>query len=139
MSKSKLFGPGANALLNGVYTQCTSLFATPSRPATAYATADSKPFAVLGSLIFHDEPFGEPPPNHGGYAGLSVPIVRLPSSTRFSVSFGQPATAVRDACDGPDANAAVTPSATSAAAAIRIFLMRSNPPVRDPDAQRNEP
>jgi hypothetical protein len=44
----------------------TSPFAKPSCFATAYATADSNPLPVVGSLIFHDEPFGVPPPNHGG-------------------------------------------------------------------------
>src|SRR6187200_872331 len=91
MSKSKLFGPGAKALLNGVYTHCTSFFANPSRFATAYATADSKPLPVFGSLIFHFEPFGVPPPYHGGKAGLSVPMVSLPSLTRFSEPFEQDA------------------------------------------------
>src|SRR3954469_18299004 len=95
MSKSKLFGPGAYDRENGVYAQRTSPFEKPSCFATAYATADSNPLPVFGSLIFHFDPlYGVPPPNHGGYAGLSVPIVRLPSSTTFRSAFAQPAIAV---------------------------------------------
>ena len=66
MSKSNDFLPGAIALLKGVYTQTTSLFGKPSRFATAYATADSKPWPFAGSLIFHGRPFVSPPANQGG-------------------------------------------------------------------------
>jgi bifunctional non-homologous end joining protein LigD len=78
MSKSNDFLPGANDLANGMYVQLTFSRPNPSCFATAYATADSNPLPVDGSLIFHFEPLGVPPPNHGGYAGLSVPIVSVP-------------------------------------------------------------
>src|SRR4051812_18801094 len=42
------------------------------------------PWPGVGSLSFHIDPFGGVPPNHGGKAGLSVPIVSCPSWTRFS-------------------------------------------------------
>src|SRR5919197_4469368 len=82
MSKSKAFLPGAKELLNGTYFHLTSVREKPSCLATAYATADSKPLPVLGSLIFQNELF-VPPPNQGGYAGLSVPTVRTPLWTRW--------------------------------------------------------
>jgi hypothetical protein len=79
-------------------------------------------------LIFQLEPFGEPPPNHGGYAGLSVPTVSVPSSTRFSESFAQPG--IADAAAGADelaiVNADATATTASAPTASRIFLMSSN-------------
>src|SRR3712207_4351211 len=86
MSKSKDFDPGLNDWLNGTTTQSTSSRVNPSSSATAYATALSKPSPVEGSLISHCEPSGVPPPNHGGNAGLSVPIVSLPDSTSWRLS-----------------------------------------------------
>src|SRR5690349_24829634 len=81
MSKSNGFLPGANERLNGTYVHSTDDREYPSCLAMAYATADSKPLPVDGSLIFHFEPLTSPPPYHGGYAGLSVPIVSFPSLT----------------------------------------------------------
>src|SRR5690242_20172909 len=89
MSKSNGFLPGANERLNGTYVHSTCDREYPSCLATAYATADSKPLPVDGSLIFHFDPFTSPPPNHGGYAGLSVPIVSFPSLTVSSAAGAQ--------------------------------------------------
>src|SRR3954451_10983837 len=80
MSKSNDFGPGANDLLKGTNVHFTCALPNPSFFAIAYATADSYPLPVDGSLIFHLDVF-VPPPNHGGKAGLSVPIVSWPSVT----------------------------------------------------------
>ena len=66
MSKSNAFLPGAYDLAKGVYTQLDVRREKPSCFATAYATADSKPLPVEGSLIFHGEPLFAPPPNQGG-------------------------------------------------------------------------
>src|SRR4051794_24631208 len=78
MSKSKFFSPGAYDVLKGTVTHVTWSFEKPSRSATAYATADSKPLPLLGSLST----------NHGSYAGESVPTVRWPGvcSGRLSVA-----------------------------------------------------
>ena len=77
-SKSKLFDPGLKDCSKGTTTQWTALVLKPSLWATAYATALSKPWPEFGSLTFHTDPFGGVPPNQGGKAGLSVPIVSLP-------------------------------------------------------------
>ena len=55
-------------MLNGTLTHCTWSPVKPSSSATAYATADSKPLPLVGSLST----------NHGSYAGESVPIVSVP-------------------------------------------------------------
>src|SRR5512132_619290 len=49
------------------------------RFAISYATADSNPLPVFGSLMSHCEPFSVPPWKYGAYAGLSVPTVSFPS------------------------------------------------------------
>src|SRR5262249_58165811 len=87
MSKSNFFGPGANDVLNGTTIQFTSLFAKPSCFATAYATALSKPWPERGSLTFHGD--FSLPPNHGGYAGLSVPTVSCAEWTSGREAFAQ--------------------------------------------------
>src|SRR2546423_8136524 len=89
MSKSNFFGPGANDVLNGTTIHFTSLSTKPSLPATAYATADSKPWPEAGLLTFHGD--FSAPPNHGGNAGVArptasrppVPRRRRPCPTRF--------------------------------------------------------
>src|SRR4051794_9206679 len=81
MSKSNFFGPGANDVLNGTTIHLTSFLANPSLRATAYATADSKPWPERGSLTFHGD--FSLPPNQGGKAGLSVPTVSCPALTRW--------------------------------------------------------
>src|SRR5436309_1566594 len=81
MSKSNFFGPGANDVLNRTRIHFTSFLAKPSLPATAYATALSKPWPERGSLTFHGA--FSLPPNQGGYAGLSVPTVSWPPLTRL--------------------------------------------------------
>ena len=43
---------------------------------------------LYGSLIFHLCP--SLPPNHGGYAGLSVPIVSVPELTVGQFATGRP-------------------------------------------------
>src|SRR3954453_17818964 len=81
MSKSNFFGPGANDVLNGTTIHLTSFLANPSLRATAYATADSKPWPERGSLTFNGD--FSLPPNQGGKAGLSVPTVSWPALTRL--------------------------------------------------------
>src|SRR3954453_14861647 len=81
MSKSNFFGPGANDVLNGTTIHLTSFLANPSLRATAYATADSKPWPERGSLTFNGD--CSLPPNQGGKAGLSVPTVSWPALTRL--------------------------------------------------------
>src|SRR5688572_21524806 len=108
MSRSKSLSPGRNELLNGTTTHSTSSSVKPSSSATAYATALSKPSPVAGSLISQSEPSGEPPSNHGGNAGLSVPIVSLPSETSSRLSFAQ-----SDAASVVVAAALVVPAASS--------------------------
>src|SRR6185503_4655460 len=92
MSKSNDFLPGAKERLKGTYVQCTAEGLKPSCFATAYAVADSKPFPVEGSLTFQKELF-VPPAYHGGYAGLSVPIVSWPGLTSVSCDFAHDAAA----------------------------------------------
>ena len=60
--------------MNGTVIQVTSELLKPSFSATAYATADSKPLPLVGSSST----------NHGGYAGLSVPTVKVPAVTSSS-------------------------------------------------------
>ena len=79
MSTSNFFGPGAYALVNGTTIQVTSDVLKPSFSATAYATADSKPLPLVGSSSM----------NQGGYAGLSVPTVKVPDVTSSSWSLAQ--------------------------------------------------
>ena len=69
MSKSKSTPPGLNRLLKPTLIHFTWSAEKPSSSATAYATADSKPLPLLGSLST----------NHGSKAGESVPIVSTPS------------------------------------------------------------
>src|SRR5881392_2088832 len=88
MSKSNVLLPGRNDCSNGTTIQCTSGLVKPSCLATAYVTALSKPSPDLGSLTFQNVLCGVPP-NHGGYAGLSVPTVSRPAPTRWSLSFVQ--------------------------------------------------
>src|SRR5690349_9491513 len=88
MSKSNVLLPGRKDCSNGTTAQWTSLFAKPSFFATAYATALSKPWPERGSLTYQNVLCGVPP-NHGGYAGLSVPTVSRPGPTRWSLPFAQ--------------------------------------------------
>src|SRR5437764_8773608 len=108
MSKSNGFGPGANALLNGTYFHSTCVDLKPSWEATAYVTADSYPSPLRGSETFQGEPGNGLPPNHGGYAGLSVPTVSLPfeivgqfaaAATGASASASTKTTRVRIGCE----------------------------------------
>src|SRR3954447_25551786 len=87
MSKSNFFGPGAKDVLNGTTIHFTSFLANPSLRATAYASADSKPWPERGSLTFHGD--FSLPPNHGGKAGLSVPTVSWPALTRLRALLAQ--------------------------------------------------
>ena len=74
---------------------------------------------MFGSLIFHG--FApSPPANHGGKAGLSVPIVSRPSETRLRLALAQPGKAVVDASLRPPVAAATT-AVASTASGIRIL------------------
>ena len=55
--------------MNGTLVQVTFEGSKPSCWPTAYATADSKPLPLVGSLS----------ENHGSYAGLEVPTVSVPA------------------------------------------------------------
>ena len=57
-------------------THVTWSVVKPSSSATAYATADSKPLPLLGSSSS----------KYGGYAGESVPMVKVPGVRVCSVS-----------------------------------------------------
>jgi hypothetical protein len=72
--------------LNGTVTHVTSSLEKPSSLATAYATADSNPWPVVGSLLL----------NHGSKAGESVPTVSVPGVSRESCSFSQASAAEVD-------------------------------------------
>ena len=66
-------------MLNGTFTHATWSSVKPSSSDTAYATADSKPSPLVGSLSL----------NHGSYAGESVPIVSVPGLVSGSESVAQ--------------------------------------------------
>src|SRR5437773_2729630 len=108
MSKSNFFGPGANDVLNGTTIHFTSLSTKPSLPATAYATADSKPWPEAGLLTFHGD--FSAPPNHGGNAGLSVPTVSWPALTsgRLPCAHGFPEVVPWDELEPPQPASART-------------------------------
>ena len=87
---------------------------------TAKATALSNPWPELGSLTFHGAL--SDPPNHGGYAGLSVPTVREPSLTRFRSDLSQDAAEVVPPADSslldPPHPAAVSARTRNSAASL---------------------
>jgi hypothetical protein len=78
---------------------------------------------LYGSETFHGFVFSAPP-NQGGKAGLSVPIVRTPSSTRLSEPGAQPGIAAFAAGAAP-APVAVAATARAAAAARRRLVTSS--------------
>src|SRR5262245_48102524 len=117
---SNFFFPGANDVANGTTTHFTWLRAKPICRATAYATADSYPLPVVGSLNFHGL-LCSPPPNHGGKAGLSVPMVSVPDWTSGRLAVSQ--TAAWDwppAAPAAPAMASDGMSATAPIAAARL-------------------
>ena len=71
---------------------------------------------LYGSETFHGFVFSAPP-NQGGKAGLSAPIVRVPSLTRLRLSTAQPGIAAFAAAV-EDAPVAVAATASAAAAAM---------------------
>src|SRR5213593_1989408 len=91
MAKSQLLVPGAYVWLNGATAHRTWSAEKPIAPATAYATALSKPFPVAGSFNFHCDPLAAPPWKYGGYAGLSVPTMSAPGLTYVVTPFAQSA------------------------------------------------
>ena len=91
MAKSQLLAPGAYVWLNGATAHRTSSAEKPIAPATAYATALSKPLPVAGSFNFHCDPLAAPPWKYGGYAGLSVPTMSAPGLTYVVTPFAQSA------------------------------------------------
>src|SRR6478752_506288 len=108
MSKSKSLAPGAYEVLNGTLIHLTWSLLKPSCAATAYATADSKPLPLAGSLST----------NHGSYAGESVPTVSWPAVLSGSVSVAHAsASAVLLAPDESAGSAAEDPPSDSGAQA----------------------
>src|SRR5689334_2036339 len=89
MYRSKAFGPGAIALLNGTATQVVVSFVKPISVARAAAKAPSKPWPFVGSPSSHGSGLVSLGWKNGGYAGLSAPIVSLPAVLSASLSGAQ--------------------------------------------------
>jgi hypothetical protein len=75
----------------------------------------------VGSLTFHG--FFSGPWNHGGKAGLSEPIVSLPSLSTFRLALAQPGIAAAEVVEWPVAVAATSSAAARARLATSAVRM----------------
>src|SRR5262245_8170012 len=119
---SKGFFPGRNDAVHTSGVQVTCFLVNPSWLATAYATADSYPWPLYGFEIFHG--FFSAPPKKGGNAGLSVPMVSVPSFSNVRVLLLHPG--IADGDDDP-------PVAVAASASASTVRARPTKPVRIAD------
>ena len=93
MSKSKSFGPGLNELLNGTTIHVDLALREAELLGDRVGDRALEALAGVRVVELPVEPFGVPPPNQGGKAGLSVPTVSCPGLTRLSWALSQPVSA----------------------------------------------
>src|SRR3954452_9850046 len=103
------------------------------------------PLPVDGSLIFHCELFGAPPPNHGGYAGVSVPTDSWPDLTSVRLALSHAAAAVAAAASGNNATTTevdavrIRESLLGERCTYSLNSPRATPPAEPPTSIRSSP